>query len=316
MSNRYRILFCGDVVNGCNIEDVKKKLVSLLQEDQENIDTLFSGQTYVIKKNADLETCERIRRSFIAVGAVCYIKDPKPQDASEEDTEGGDTLQIIESSESSSPSLDTVKSQKKWKAFLGRLSTLPNTSRQSFNGTKNKTVAFWQHASESIQSDFEIDGAKALVKNRYFLFLLLFSLCVLFALSWAVTYERKAMPMTTSNLEALVEHIAFIENAFTTEELQTMTQNRRDFLDYVLADPIHKKGYEFEATLEGMAKHYLLDKFTHEEHKKAKIYLEIASHERRELVQHGTISTEVGKMLGDVAAKMEKGQQAFSAGKD
>ncbi|HKJ64336.1 MAG TPA: hypothetical protein VJ969_02980, partial [Desulfopila sp.] len=285
-------------------------------KDPENIDPLFSGQTYVVKKNADLETCERIRRSFFAIGAVCYIKDPKPQDPSVKDNGGENTQQIIKSSVSSSPSLGTDKSQRKWKAFLAWLSTLPNTSRQSFNGTKEKTVGFCQHASESIQSDFEIDGIKALVKNGYFLLLLFSSLCLLFALSWAVTYERKTMPMTASNLEALAEHIAFIENAFTTEELRTMTQNRRDFLDYVLVDYIHKKGYEFEVTVEAMARQYLRDKFNDDQRKIAKIYLEFASHERQELVQHAIISTEAGKILGDVAAKLKKDKKAFSAGKD
>ncbi len=307
MSNRYRILFGGDVVNGCDVEDVKKKLVSLLKEDKDNIDKLFSGQTYVIKKNADLETCERIRRSFIAVGAVCHIKDPEPPDSAEHEGDREETLQIIESTDSS-PSIENGKSAKKWKAFLGRLSHLPNTSRQSLNGTKEKTAALWRQASESIQSDMEIGGTRLLLKNRYFLLLLLFSLGVLLALSWAVTYERKSMPMNASNLDALVEHIAFIENAFTTEELQTMTKNRRDFLDYVLADPIYKRGYEFEATVGGMARQYLRDKFSDAELRKAKTYLEIASHERRELVRHGAISPEVGKMLSDVAVKLKDSQ--------
>lgn len=305
MNNRYRILFCGDVVNGSNVSEVKKKLASLLQEDHENIEKLFSGQTFVIKKNVDLATCEKIQKSFFSVGAVCHIKNPFADTIGKTGNSAEEPLQAVDSY-GSPVTVEEAKSQKNWKEFMARLITLPGNSKQSLRSSKEKASKLWDEATESMQSDMEIGGIKLLVKNKSFLKISISSILLISLFLFAVTYERKAMPLTSENFDIILAHIEFIENAFTMEELETMTKNRSDFLDYVLVDPIKKLGYEFEASIENISENFLDDDFEKEELNKVKVYLGIATHEREELLKNGIITKNIKKKLDAVAKKMGK----------
>jgi hypothetical protein len=114
------------------------------------------------------------------------------------------------------------------------------------------------------------------------------------------------MPATEANFDNILSHIEFIESAFTNEELESMTKNRSDFLDYVLVDPIRKMGYEFEPSIEKICNDFLDGDFSAREQEKVKIYLKITSHERAELQKHGIISDSMKDKLDEVASVLRK----------
>jgi len=75
MSNtKYRVIFKGDIADGKNLDNVKKRLASVLKADITTIEKLFSGKLIVIKKDADRETCERLKNAFKRAGAICYLQ--------------------------------------------------------------------------------------------------------------------------------------------------------------------------------------------------------------------------------------------------
>jgi TM2 domain-containing membrane protein YozV len=77
---KYRVIFKGDVAAGVQINEVKQKLAASFKTDIAKIDKLFSGKRKVIKKGADLETCEKVKKAFERAGAICFIEpDQEPE---------------------------------------------------------------------------------------------------------------------------------------------------------------------------------------------------------------------------------------------
>jgi Tfp pilus assembly protein PilE len=69
----YHIIFKGEIVEGAEIETVKKKLGNYLQKNISKIDYLFSGKKVILKKNASLQACKKIKKAFHDAGAICLI---------------------------------------------------------------------------------------------------------------------------------------------------------------------------------------------------------------------------------------------------
>ena len=90
---KYRVIFKGDVAAGLQIDDVKQKLAASFKTDIAKIDRLFSGKRKVIKKEADLEACEKARKAFERAGAICFIE---PEQEPEPDTIESKTPEISE----------------------------------------------------------------------------------------------------------------------------------------------------------------------------------------------------------------------------
>lgn len=304
MSKQYSVIFSGDVVTDGDIEEVKVKLAELLKEHPKNIDKLFSGQTFVIKRNADLPTCEKIRKAFIATGAVCHIKEPETQQhtSGENDDE---TLEILDS-QGNAAHADKKKTPRDWKSIITSFQTLLANSKQGMGSVLTIIVSSWKDGSASIRSDMEMGGVKSLIGNKFVTIpLSVFSL-FLVLLVLGLTYNSEVMPGTEANFDKILSHIEFIESAFTDEELESMTRNRSDFLDYVLVDPIRKMGYEFEPSIEKICNDFLDGDLNAREKEKVKIYLKITTHEREELLKHGLISDSMKKKLDKVAGALQQ----------
>ena len=77
---RYCFIFRGEITAGANIDEVKKNLAGLLKADSPKINSLFSGKPVIVKKNADLETCQEIKAAFEKAGAIGAIE---PQTSTE-----------------------------------------------------------------------------------------------------------------------------------------------------------------------------------------------------------------------------------------
>ena len=78
---RYRVVFKGEVAHDADVNKVKEKVASIFKADSKKIESLFSGGKIIIKKNADLETCEKVRDAFKNAGAVSYIEEEKDVDS-------------------------------------------------------------------------------------------------------------------------------------------------------------------------------------------------------------------------------------------
>lgn len=74
---RYRVVFKGEVAPDADIKEVKEKVASVFKADSKKIEKLFSGENIVIKKNANLETCEKLSKAFKNAGAISYIEKEK-----------------------------------------------------------------------------------------------------------------------------------------------------------------------------------------------------------------------------------------------
>jgi hypothetical protein len=74
---KYRVIFKGEIAEGEALEEVKEKLSLELKLERDRVERLFSKGAFVIKKGAQLETCEKIKRAFNRAGAICIIEKEK-----------------------------------------------------------------------------------------------------------------------------------------------------------------------------------------------------------------------------------------------
>jgi hypothetical protein len=69
MTQEYRLVFSGEVVEGQHPAIVKKRLSVILKLDDKRMDLLFSGQSVVVKKATDEKTAARYQTAFQKAGA-------------------------------------------------------------------------------------------------------------------------------------------------------------------------------------------------------------------------------------------------------
>ncbi len=69
MSEQYRLIYSGEVVEGQHPAVVKKRLAAVLKLDDERMDVLFSGKPVVVKKAIDQRNAARYQEVFNQAGA-------------------------------------------------------------------------------------------------------------------------------------------------------------------------------------------------------------------------------------------------------
>lgn len=85
MSERYRLLFRGEVHEGQHPAVVKKRLGQALKLDDERLETLFSGKAVILKRDADPPTAARYQALFKNSGArLRILAVDKPADVPDE----------------------------------------------------------------------------------------------------------------------------------------------------------------------------------------------------------------------------------------
>ncbi len=306
MSDCYNVVFNGGVAEGHEKNEVKKRLASILKEDSATIDKIFSGKPLIIKRDADLATCEKIQKVFLSAGAICSIKKSENQTASQPDTKAESSSQTIENDSASQPINKKIQLSELKDNLTKKLSDIPGSTKQIISNTSKKYSSLKSEASSSIENDIETGGVKILLKNRYFLTLVASSLVLLTLIIFVFTYENNPMPLTDTNLNHLADHIDFVEQAFTTEELETRSKNKKDYLDYLLVKPINKMGYDFNDTIVDLSKEYLDDDFSKANLAKIKTYLMLLTKERDKLYELDFISGSGKKKLDKVSKKLQK----------
>ena len=70
----YEIAFSGKIVEGADLEMVKKHLGRIFKADEKRLQQLFSGRRVLIKREADAATMARYRGAFDKVGAICEVR--------------------------------------------------------------------------------------------------------------------------------------------------------------------------------------------------------------------------------------------------
>jgi len=69
MSERYRLVFRGEVLDGQHKAVVKQRLGAALKVEGERLDAMFTGKAVTIRKDADTDTAARFQIAFKRAGA-------------------------------------------------------------------------------------------------------------------------------------------------------------------------------------------------------------------------------------------------------
>jgi hypothetical protein len=72
--NMYNLIYTGEFVKDMNIEDVYINLSKEFKTDPDKIKKLFNSERKIIKKNADKETCMKLKDKVLSAGAYCEIE--------------------------------------------------------------------------------------------------------------------------------------------------------------------------------------------------------------------------------------------------
>ncbi len=73
MDNRYDLIFEGRIADGCSPEDARRNLAKLLRRESDQLEVLFSGKPYVLRRALDLETADRYQGAMENAGLVCRL---------------------------------------------------------------------------------------------------------------------------------------------------------------------------------------------------------------------------------------------------
>ena len=74
MSDRFRLVFAGDVLEGHRVEDVQHKMAELLHLSQARQDSMFSGKRTVLKKGMTFDDATRYVAKFERIGAKVLVE--------------------------------------------------------------------------------------------------------------------------------------------------------------------------------------------------------------------------------------------------
>jgi len=72
--HRYKVVFNGKIVEGCQPKNVKRHLSVLLNADQNKVERLFSAPCAVVKRETDYQTALKYVNVFKQAGAICELE--------------------------------------------------------------------------------------------------------------------------------------------------------------------------------------------------------------------------------------------------
>ena len=73
-AQRYRVVFEGEILEGLQVEEVKRGLTTLIKANEVQIERFFSGKRLTVKKDVDHETAMKYVKAFERVGAICRME--------------------------------------------------------------------------------------------------------------------------------------------------------------------------------------------------------------------------------------------------
>jgi hypothetical protein len=74
----YRVVFEGEILEGSQVQEVKRALAKLYNRSEDQIERFFSGKRLAVKKDVDYETAMKCVKAFERAGAVCRVEELEP----------------------------------------------------------------------------------------------------------------------------------------------------------------------------------------------------------------------------------------------
>ncbi len=73
MDTRYDLIFEGRIADGCSPQDARRNLAKLLRQEPDQVEVLFSGKPYVLRRALDPEAAYRYQGAMKHAGLVCRL---------------------------------------------------------------------------------------------------------------------------------------------------------------------------------------------------------------------------------------------------
>jgi hypothetical protein len=74
----YKVIFEGKILEGSQVQEVKRALAKLYNKTEDQVEHYFSGKRLTVKKDADYETAMKYVKAFERAGAVCRVEELEP----------------------------------------------------------------------------------------------------------------------------------------------------------------------------------------------------------------------------------------------
>jgi hypothetical protein len=71
----YRVIFEGEILEGSQVQEVKRALAKLYNKREDQVEHYFSGKRLTVKKDVDYETAMKYVKAFERAGAVCRVEE-------------------------------------------------------------------------------------------------------------------------------------------------------------------------------------------------------------------------------------------------
>jgi len=71
----YRVIFQGEILEGSQVQEVKRALAKLYNKREDQVERYFSGKRLTVKKDVDYETALKYVKAYERAGAVCRVEE-------------------------------------------------------------------------------------------------------------------------------------------------------------------------------------------------------------------------------------------------
>lgn len=75
LGKRYRVVFEGGILDGFQVQRVKRNLAHLFKTSEDEIERFFWGKRLVLKRAVDYQTAAKYLKAFERAGVVCRVED-------------------------------------------------------------------------------------------------------------------------------------------------------------------------------------------------------------------------------------------------
>ena len=224
--NKYRIVFKGEISEGADINEVKRKIGQSFKIDSSKIDELFSGKRVVIKKNSSLEICEKTKEVFEKSGAIGHIEAEQDQSSSEAGSQ-------------SSPGPPPLPSRQEGEQRQSTNRRREKKADEKFCSTCGEIIQIKMLACPYCGTKQKKEGGMgclpigAIILGIGFVGLIIIGILAAIAIPQFAAYRQKAFE---ANIRAELQNLATAEHAFFQEN-HRYTHNMSD-LGYEVSNPL------------------------------------------------------------------------------
>ena len=70
----YQVIFSGNIIDGAELDMVKRNVARVFKLDAEQVEKLFCGRRLILKKQIDQDTAEKYQAMMQRAGAICEVQ--------------------------------------------------------------------------------------------------------------------------------------------------------------------------------------------------------------------------------------------------